>query len=199
MASIKTTIKQCMLRYPTLFSDQFDVMHHLFLVIGNGYQWVDGELCENDQAEPVVFEQARVVLASRQKLIESARKAEASLPGSEFSKEMSRRVADFDVVAQNIDALCEDLGSVELAAQARLYPCCSDCAKIFRVPDDAKADWLLAIRSFAKSCIVLSGKHAGASNVSMEDQKSAKDYLVHLPKAVDRIDGLLAKVQSKEP
>lgn len=45
--SPENTIKECLLYYPNLFGNRADVMNHLFLTIGNGYSWVNGELVEN--------------------------------------------------------------------------------------------------------------------------------------------------------
>ncbi len=46
MATLKQTIKYGMLRYPTLFPNPVNVLEHLFCVIGNGYEWIDGELVD---------------------------------------------------------------------------------------------------------------------------------------------------------
>ena len=45
--SPENTIKECLLYYPKLFGNRADVMGHLFLTIGNGYSWVNGELVED--------------------------------------------------------------------------------------------------------------------------------------------------------
>jgi len=42
----ETTKRTMMDAYPSLFTCEADVLHHLFFVIGNGYEWVDGELSD---------------------------------------------------------------------------------------------------------------------------------------------------------
>lgn len=46
-------VRASMLRYPLLFGTRWDVLHHLYLVIGNGFEWRDGELVSAfDEDEP---------------------------------------------------------------------------------------------------------------------------------------------------
>ena len=45
--SPENTIKECLLYHPNLFGNRADVMGYLFLTIGNGYSWVNGELVED--------------------------------------------------------------------------------------------------------------------------------------------------------
>lgn len=48
MASVRDTVFNMMIHYPSLFQDVSDCFNHLFLVYGNGYEWIDGELCPID-------------------------------------------------------------------------------------------------------------------------------------------------------
>lgn len=40
----ESTIRRCLWSYPTLFQSRTDVLRHLFLTIGGGYEWDGGDL-----------------------------------------------------------------------------------------------------------------------------------------------------------
>lgn len=44
--NVELTIQEMFDSYPTLFKERADCLSHLFCVIGNGYEWVNGELVE---------------------------------------------------------------------------------------------------------------------------------------------------------
>ena len=45
--NVELTIQDCFDNYPGLFKERVDVLNHLFCVIGNGYDWKNGELVDN--------------------------------------------------------------------------------------------------------------------------------------------------------
>ena len=46
MASVEQTVRNDLLLWPSLQVNRFNVLHHLFCVIGNGFEWKNGELIE---------------------------------------------------------------------------------------------------------------------------------------------------------
>lgn len=44
MNKIDQYVKQIILNYPSMDADRFSVFMHMFTVLGNGYEWVNGEL-----------------------------------------------------------------------------------------------------------------------------------------------------------
>ena len=44
--TLEDTIFEALYYYPTLFQKRIDVLVHLFLTVGNGLEWVDGELVD---------------------------------------------------------------------------------------------------------------------------------------------------------
>lgn len=44
--TLKNNIRESLLYYPGIFDNALDVLHHMYCVIGNGYEWVNGELVE---------------------------------------------------------------------------------------------------------------------------------------------------------
>lgn len=47
MASVERVVRNDLLLWPSLLVNRFSVLHHLFCVIGNGFEWKDGELVES--------------------------------------------------------------------------------------------------------------------------------------------------------
>lgn len=50
---VELTIQEMFDNYPTLFKERSDCLNHLFCVIGNGYDWVNGELVEDGEDYPL--------------------------------------------------------------------------------------------------------------------------------------------------
>ena len=48
--NVELTIQAMFDDYPTLFKDRSDCLNQLFCVIGNGYEWYNGELAEDADA-----------------------------------------------------------------------------------------------------------------------------------------------------
>ena len=46
MASVEQTVRNDLLLWPSIHVNRFSVLHHLFCVIGNGFEWKNGELVE---------------------------------------------------------------------------------------------------------------------------------------------------------
>ena len=44
--NVELTIQEMFDEYPTLFKERADCLNHLFCCIGNGYEWINGELVE---------------------------------------------------------------------------------------------------------------------------------------------------------
>ncbi len=51
VGTVEHTIWQCIYDYPSMFKDASDVLMHLWVVIGNGSDWVDGKLLYHDEIE----------------------------------------------------------------------------------------------------------------------------------------------------
>ena len=49
--TLKNNIRESLLYYPSIFVNALDVLHHLYCVNGNGYEWVNGELVEYSGCE----------------------------------------------------------------------------------------------------------------------------------------------------
>jgi hypothetical protein len=162
------TKKLMMKAYPTLFLDEADVLHHLFAVGGNGYDWIDGELSSGRTPEEVLEEARQCEEDSRrhrEEIIQSWKKLDAELhevlkgsgvkppktlrvfnrpekvpttPAEIRKAEQARRLWYAKEMPGDCYFLRKD-GSVG----RRLHPMCQ-YADILHVPEDVKPDWLAA-------------------------------------------------------
>ena len=157
--NLELTIQSMFDEYPSLFKERSDCLNQLFCVIGNGYEWVNGELVDGDDAYTD---------------IELAELASHLVNGKAFQhNKMSLRDEAAYYLEQNV---LDRLGSVELSAEAQAvvdkyksdhlaqYPddvyhkrersqrwyfylagYCTDYAKLFNYPADIKPDWLAGL------------------------------------------------------
>ena len=40
--TLKNNIRESLLYFPTIYDNALDVLHHMYCVIGNRYEWVNG-------------------------------------------------------------------------------------------------------------------------------------------------------------
>jgi hypothetical protein len=48
--SVEWTVRDMIGRYPSLFHSRTQAIHHLFIVLGCGYEWIDGKLVERHES-----------------------------------------------------------------------------------------------------------------------------------------------------
>ena len=68
--NVQDTVRDSLLEYPMLFCNALDVYNHLFCVIGNGYEWRDGELIElskKSRKRPLTVKKAIKTIIERKK------------------------------------------------------------------------------------------------------------------------------------
>jgi hypothetical protein len=46
--TVEQELYNSLLMYPSIFPNRWSAYHHWFCVLGNGYEWVDGDLCYPD-------------------------------------------------------------------------------------------------------------------------------------------------------
>lgn len=170
--NVELTIQEMFDSYPTLFKERADCLDHLFLVIGNGYEWVNGELVEDcwecnltpEEIESLslrlvngkAYQHNKLSLRAESQLYESRRISEG------WYEEMTRMCPGFDVGKAKelqqlyIDKLPDDVYYKEPIRKKRWY--CfvnipgheridfnTKYAFLFNYPDDIKPDWKAAI------------------------------------------------------
>ncbi len=124
--------------YPGMFSDGGRVLHHLYCVIGNGYEWVDGRLaalCDEEDDDRDVFSNEDEVLKH---IGEGASLADLR---RQQLIDVRRRNAEVFFRRDQVDLLCLDRGR----RWSNLYPL-YEYSKLADVPNDAATDFVTGAR-----------------------------------------------------
>lgn len=133
--TLEKQIRQSLLLHPSIFPNRWAVLHHLFIVNGNGYEWQDGELIDpTDQPEPTM---ADIVDKHFDFYLSDRRLINSSLG---YSRDACK---DAIKAMFNIEERIKDM----TPTRDKLYPICG-YAKILHVPQDVKPDWLEAAKGF---------------------------------------------------
>lgn len=176
MNSPENVIKKCLIHYPNLFGNRADVMEHLFLTIGNGYEWVNGELVDLEDPE-------NKQLLSIESGLESIISGLKDFTGDLWFKnpaehEISKLIKKLDKIPKEeidceidetsdliknrsikrVEQIFEDVLSVvrfediykeplQLVKTRELYPL-FDCSKIMTIPSDVTPEWRACAKEF---------------------------------------------------
>jgi hypothetical protein len=154
---LRELLYQNLLRLPTLCSNAGDVLHQLYFVIGNGYDWKDGRLvedsvCYNEYTGGESFEAylERMNSTTPESFGPGLRGLDdddydAYLNTGRSLTELARADVERDGLKafhhhkENMDSLLKDFS----IPKNKLYPLCPKYARFFTVPDDVKDDYLL--------------------------------------------------------
>ena len=148
----ETLFRECYKRYPELYPTRMRVIDHVFFVIGNGYDWVDGEIIctslddygtwgkrnrvnegwEKRHQEDV--KEMKKYLTLRLKMAQ-----ESGKPLSPYEKNRLKELEERDLPRP----LPDPVGPV------RFYPAC-EYSKIACVPDNVRPEWLSLAYEVAK-------------------------------------------------
>ena len=113
--------------YPTLFPTRKHCLNHLFCVVGNGYEWVNGELVNNDNE-----------YAKRYKLVKPIEKAK--FRNESYWNGMNK----FYTTLYNLG----DKQKIPLEYNFTWYPLSKKYFYLYNYPEDIKDDW----RTLLKEC-----------------------------------------------
>ena len=174
--NVELTIQEMFDNYPTLFKERADCLDHLFCVIGNGYEWVNGELTDGDSEvtqEYINELTSRLVDGKAYQYNKLSLRAESQHYENEniakgWYEELHERYPDMDIEdmkkirKKTIEKLPDDVYYKEPNRKKRWYfyvnipgheyiDFCEEFAFLFNYPDDIKPDWEDAI----KECRVL--------------------------------------------
>lgn len=170
--NVELTIQEMFDSCPTLFKERADCLDHLFLTIGNGYEWVDGELVAdcgdyNPTQEELdnlssrlvdgkAYQHNKLSLRAESQLYENQRIAEG------WYEKIQKRNPDYNIDKMKernqrfIDKMPDDVYYEEPLRKKRWY--CfynipgheridfhTEYAFLFNYPDDIKQDWKAAM------------------------------------------------------
>jgi hypothetical protein len=162
--NLKNSVINSMREYPSISGNKLYVYDHLFLTIGNGYDWVNGELIEPSNEKPNVISieeaidklfnnESRIDLTTDRmffyigELNEGEKVVKKSL-----QYDLVRYAQDVKTIVNAEKAVNQSLFEIEpiisldgLEPECFLYPL-SKYSKIMNIPDDIKPDWLDGIK-----------------------------------------------------
>jgi hypothetical protein len=129
MATVNETVRNAITCYPSLFATRGDALHHLFLVLGNGYTWHKGEIVNvfPEDEQPWTPERERASFARMG-------------GNTDLLRELAdERIQKHQAILSNMDAAVQDL----TFTGERIYPQ-SQYALLLTIPEDVTDDWAAA-------------------------------------------------------
>ena len=157
---LKTLVKHLIMQWPGLFPNALAVYDHLFYVIGNGYNWKNGELYyigfktkTKEQCIQAIIDHYTEQYNDRVKEL-TAMKDDKVISEEEFNKFIELRKARYakDVesetyIVKHAKELAEDFTPYKGFI---FYPFCEGYSECSRIPKDIKPDWLEGINMYNK-------------------------------------------------
>jgi hypothetical protein len=148
--NLEKTIQAAFDHYPDLFQERKQVLDHLFCTIGNGFDWIDGELIEDEELVPInpLDENGK----AKQYHIITKREARESLYkmiiADKRALEMWNTIIlkDGQTLEEKLLSPKEDDNEPEYVSNQSIYPLCKKYSKLFNYPSDIKPDWLEGIK-----------------------------------------------------
>lgn len=196
--SFKEHLRKMMITWPSLFPTAIRAYDHLFMTIGNGYEWINGELVYEDNNR--FFDSTEdainnVVDDMFNMLTEKYNDEECKLVwNSEYYINKTKR---FIKTILHVDELIDDLSVPILYDETegvfewnkfRFYGL-SKYSKISNIPEDIKYDWLKAIKNFIDILDKNRNKFVDKENL-FDKIKEQVNYLIN-KKASEFVNSLL--------
>ena len=162
--NLKDNVINSMREYPSISGNKLDVYDHLFLTIGNGYYWVNGELIDpynkrlnilsiEDGIDNLFNNESRIDLTTDRMFfyIGELNKGEKVVKES-LQYDLKRYAQDVKTIINAEKLVNQNLFEIEpiisldgLEPKCTLYPL-SKYSAIMNIPDDIKPDWLNGIK-----------------------------------------------------
>lgn len=161
-------LRRIMLTYPILFPTSIQAYNHLFMVIGNGYEWKDGELVYEDEKSLCSTQEEAInrMIADRLNLVKEIYEIHHNnVTFCNIIDHYNNQLKTYIHNILNIEASMNDLSipDVDDPVNEKFYknknPKFEDYNKfrfynlshysaIANIPDNIKSDWIIAIRDF---------------------------------------------------
>lgn len=193
--TVKNTLYRCLLNYASIYPNALDVYIELFLVIGNGYEWKNGEIVKKDKKgrDAKNMEHAIIQYCNDDLHNKYVDEILQRLPAS-VRKKMQKGIEDghAEVVKRIIHTeermkdfrvrRGENKSAVNLRQETYFYPVCN-YSLICSIPDDVKGDWLNAAEDLY--------------NIMLDNMDLVEDSENWLPEIGKRIECLKTKIDIK--
>ena len=185
--------------YPTVEHNRLSVLNHLFLVIGNGYEWKNGELVEiGVKQTKATIEKAILKIVTRGLKVDSLKNwfeiAEVHREINEgneddkykfVSDSICRDIKKDIVLTFDIENRMKDMTPYSDFERFpfKFYPIC-EYSELCNLPDNIKPDWFAAAKEIYEFVV------ANPQLIRDEDKKLYDEWL---PKIKNRIEELEKK------
>jgi len=133
-------IEKMIKEYPSLFKTRYAALDHLFCVIGNGYDWINGELVYT--CIPMSEEEKIVRKKERKKHEKLLYKVSKALGGNHLEKRKVEEKAE-KLAIKNAKIIANTPFYDKITKDYKFYPIC-DYSAIMNLPKDIKDDWKAA-------------------------------------------------------
>lgn len=163
--TLQETVRNAILKHPSIFNNALTVYNHLFCVIGNGYEWVDGELVSKGKEKPVESIREAVKEYLKYSLLDSQSIHPLIKNSDAYKKRLMEEVdVIFDVIRNS--------KNFSIPPNFIFYPL-SNSSKMCCFPEDIKPDWKNGIIRLVK--------------IMEENPELVEDDKLWLPKVKERL------------
>lgn len=188
------TIQYLFDNYPSIYQERWEVLNQLFCVIGNGYEWKNGELVYYDEEDlkvyPIILDENGKAKLREDKIKEKALEyfEEFKVKNiKERQKWIKKGLEDEDL--EDMYPLNEDklmkkamdfatgnsLRKLKMmSSEIKFYPL-SEHSAIFTIPDDIKHDWIEGVEEVVK--LILEHGHGYTKEEEMNDWQKEQNEI----------------------
>lgn len=186
-------LRQIMLTYPTLFQTSIQAYNHLFMVIGNGYEWKDGELVYEDEKSLCSTQEEAInrIIADRLDLIKEIyeihhnNETTGNVTFCNIIDRYNNQLKAYIHNILNIETIINDLSIPDVCDPVnekfyknknqkfedynkfKFYDL-SHYSAIANIPDNVKPDWISAIKEFV--CVLTRNRDKFADSDNLFDE-----------------------------
>ena len=174
-------LKHALLRFPSIFPNVGNALHHMLFVIGNGYEWRNGEIA-NYFREDDKIEFQKII---SNELAEMEERITHSCSARQILR-LEKDRHDYLFTVQNIDRLVHP-DTMNMEHNRSLYSWCEDYALIFKIPNNVTNEWLKVIYMYVDQLSI-------SLSMKLNDiTKTEKDYIERLPALLKKIDDMMVE------
>ena len=139
------TVKHIMATYPSVNENVFDVYNHLFLTIGNGFDWVDGELVSDTLSKASSISCADKLLTNLISRIKNISGLKESLRNNLIDKTFENYKIVLSAITQMENYIC----NMSIPTESPfVFDDLNEHSALANLPDNVKSDWLYAAKRF---------------------------------------------------
>jgi len=134
--SLEENIRWSLLMYPTIHKSRGDVLHHMYFVLGNGYEWVDGRLIDRSWTQAHAEKLIADGLAGRDPYARYKEVNDDPVWQLAVDKMIARSIKEYRAAQDNIEERLRLRGF-----GSKPYPY-SKLSMFFEIPEEVDLDYL---------------------------------------------------------